>query len=181
MTTSEVLAYFKDFLILAMVIAIFINRKNRPLLVLSFAVLVHHIIGLLVYDFIYNLGSSKTTWNLSWVVLELPFFAFIYGKIIFSNQYKKIGLGGECKRDLDVLILSFLYVSAHAIEFADWNSTNSFMMQAMLYITPTINCLIVAAILTDSFKNTLDKLFKRINKVVNSYNSKVDNKHRVIR
>jgi len=156
---AEVLLNFKTFLILGMGLAVMVNRSSPALFVLSVAVLAHHLLAFVVYDSIYHLGSAKTTWNVSWVLFELPLCLFLYSKIILNFKPRSKIFGGASKRDTQVLLLSFLYILSHFMEFIDWNNGDLFMAVAMPYITPTINLLIVISILQDWLTKKFERIF----------------------
>jgi len=156
---AEVLLNFKTLLILGMGLAVMVNRRSPALFVLSLAVLAHHLLAFVVYNTIYNLGSAKTTWNVSWVLFELPLCLFLYTKIILNFKPRYKILGGATKRDVQVLLLSFLYILSHLVEFVDWNNGDIFMAKVMPYVTPTINLLIVISILQDWLTKKFERIF----------------------
>lgn len=153
----EILTNFKFALIIAMLLAVPLNRKRLAVAYLAGILFIHHLVAYAAYPYFYTLGNAKLTWDLAWILFELPLVALLYLKIVLNFRLRCRILGGVSKRDMQVLILTVLYMLAHYAEFIDWNNGDVVMGRAMPYLIPTINLLIVATILKDWFQRIVDK------------------------
>ncbi|WP_144395083.1 hypothetical protein [Pleionea sediminis] len=148
--TELVLDNFRFILLALMALAIFVNRRLTSLLLLSLIIFLSHVVYFVMFDYIWDWGNAKVTWNLWWVALEFPVFTVIYLK--FNSRY-------SCDEDLQILYLSLAYMLFNFIQAIDWNYFDGgTMAKIMTYSMPTINLLTVMVL----FKRFIFERFDRL-------------------
>lgn len=158
METAELLHLFSTVLFWAVFVSLFINWRNKPLFLLSLIVFLSWVTGKLLFNTIYNWGNAYLSWNISWVIVQLPFYLMVYLKLN-SRLYSP--------KDISIMLLMLLYIASQFMQFLDWNYNNdSFMREAKTYVIPIINTLMVATLLKDGFFRSIELLSKLGKKVV---------------
>ncbi len=152
--TELVLDNFRLILLALMLLAIFVNRRSAPLLILSLIIFASHSVYFVVFDYIWAWGNARVTWNLWWVALEFPVFTAIYLKSISRFS---------CREDIKVLYLSLTYMVLNFIQAIDWNYFGGgTMAKIMTYSMPTLNLLTVTIL----FQRFLYERFDRFGQFI---------------